>query len=108
MLDGIQAIHAYYNGDAYNAYELYLAAGMYNLAHDLAVSELAPDAILRRDLELLALLFEPLANKAVNEWNVQGKVGLTMQPPHCIGLTNKCCLNLLGIPGLRPHPHSPS
>ncbi|KAK2467500.1 hypothetical protein APHAL10511_000355 [Amanita phalloides] len=44
-----KALHALDASDAYNAYELYLSM----TAHDIAVQELAPDAIIRRDLNLL-------------------------------------------------------
>ena len=58
----------------YQAYELYLSAGLYNLAHDLAVLELAPDAVIHRDLDLLKDLFERFNGKPVDDWNVRGKV----------------------------------
>lgn len=61
-------------GDVYGAYELYLAAGMYNAAHDLAVLELAPDAVIRADLELLKSLFEQFLDHPVDDWHVRGKV----------------------------------
>lgn len=61
-------------GDVYGAYELYLSASMYNAAHDLAVRELAPDAVIREDLELLKSLFEQFRNHSVDDWHVRGKV----------------------------------
>ena len=61
-------------GDVYGAFELYLSAGMFNAAHDLAVRELAPDAVIRDDLELLKSLFEQFRDHPVDDWHVRGKV----------------------------------
>ncbi|TEB34188.1 hypothetical protein FA13DRAFT_1729669 [Coprinellus micaceus] len=72
-----KAMHALDQGDILGAYELYLSAQLWNAAHDLAVLELAPDAILRRDIELLRELFEPFdldgRRDQVNGWFVRGK-----------------------------------
>jgi len=66
------------SGNIYAAYELYLSAKSYNLAHDLAQLELAPDAIIRKDLELLRDLFKPFdadgKRDKVAGWFVRGKV----------------------------------
>lgn len=69
-----QAIYALDNGEVYEAYEFYLAAQLYNPAHDLAVLELAPDAIVRGDLVLLKDLFERFNARKVDNWNLRGKV----------------------------------
>lgn len=69
-----QATHALSNGRVFQAYELYLSAGLYNAAHDLAVLELAPDAVIHRDLELLKELFERFAGRGVDDWHARGKV----------------------------------
>ncbi|THH00872.1 hypothetical protein EW026_g1746 [Hermanssonia centrifuga] len=71
-----KAVHALASGNVYEAYELYLAAGMYNSAHELAVLELAPDAIIKDDLELLKDLFERIDGHAVDGWHVRGKAFL--------------------------------
>ncbi|RXW16183.1 hypothetical protein EST38_g9671 [Candolleomyces aberdarensis] len=73
-----KAMHARSQGDIYNAYELYLSAQLWNSAHDLAVLELAPDAILRRDVDLLRELFEPFdlegRRDKIDGWFVRGKI----------------------------------
>ena len=69
-----QAIHALDTGEMYQAYELYLTAHLYNAAHDIAVLALAPDAIIRKDLELLKNIFEPFKTKRIDNWNLRGKV----------------------------------
>ena len=58
----------------WEAYELYLAGGLFNSAHELAVLELAPDAVIRQDMELLKSLFAGIAGHAVDGWHVRGKV----------------------------------
>ncbi|KAG2008335.1 nucleoporin nup189 [Coprinopsis cinerea AmutBmut pab1-1] len=75
-----KAMYALDQGDVFKAYELYLRAQLYNSAHELAVLELAPDAILRRDLDLLRNLFEPFdlegRRDKIDGWFVRGKVFL--------------------------------
>lgn len=72
-------MYALDQGDVFRAYELYTSAGLYNLAHDLAVLELAPDAVIRRDLDLLKTLFVPFDKDGrrdkIDGWFVRGKVG---------------------------------
>ncbi|KAG5649895.1 hypothetical protein H0H81_001566, partial [Sphagnurus paluster] len=71
-----KALNALDKGEIYEAYELFLEAGLYNAAHDLAVLELAPDAIIRHDLELLKNLFVKFIGRQVDAWHVRGKVFL--------------------------------
>ncbi|KAF9234244.1 nuclear protein 96-domain-containing protein [Melanogaster broomeanus] len=56
-----KAIYAIHQGNVFDAYQLYMAAGLYQSAHDLAVVELAPEAVIQQDFELLASLFERMA-----------------------------------------------
>jgi hypothetical protein len=62
-------------GDIFNAYEHFCVAGLWNTAHDLAVLELAPDAIMRNDLMLVESLVIKFQGKSVDGWHVRGKVG---------------------------------
>ncbi|THH21138.1 hypothetical protein EW146_g347 [Bondarzewia mesenterica] len=71
-----KAIYALDNGNVYEAYQLYLQAGLYNAAHELAVLELAPEAVVRDDLELLQALFGRIAGHSVDGWHVRGKAFL--------------------------------
>ncbi|KAI0052123.1 hypothetical protein FA95DRAFT_1553794 [Auriscalpium vulgare] len=71
-----KAIYALNSGQVYEAYQLYLNAGLYNPAHELAVLELSPEAVIRDDLELVKSLFERFADHPVDGWNVRGKVFL--------------------------------
>jgi len=60
--------------EIYEAYDLYIQAKLYNHAHDLAVGELAPDAIIRGDLSLLREMFLVFVDKQVDSWHSRGKV----------------------------------
>ncbi|KAG5642363.1 hypothetical protein DXG03_002960 [Asterophora parasitica] len=71
-----KALYALDRGEIYEAYELFLSAGLYNTAHDLAVLELAPDAVIHRDYELLKSLFVKFSGDTVEGWHVRGKVFL--------------------------------
>ncbi|KII87791.1 hypothetical protein PLICRDRAFT_699296 [Plicaturopsis crispa FD-325 SS-3] len=75
-VDEAKAIHAFDNGRVYEAYELYLSARLFNQAHELAVLELAPDAVIRQDLDLLSELFAKIAGQPVNGWHIRGKAFL--------------------------------
>ncbi|KAH9848377.1 nuclear protein 96-domain-containing protein [Lenzites betulinus] len=71
-----KAVHALDGGKLYEAYDLYIAAGLYDAAHDIAVLELAPDAVIRQDLVLLHELFDVFDGRPVSGWNDRGKVFL--------------------------------
>jgi hypothetical protein len=66
------------SGHVFAAYELYISAQLYNSAHNLALLELAPDAVIRKDLELLRSLFTPFDSDGrrdkIEGWFVRGKV----------------------------------
>jgi nuclear pore complex protein Nup98-Nup96 len=76
----VKAVLAIYEGKVFDAYQLYLNAGLYQQAHDLAVVELAPEAVIRQDLDLLVSLFERIANQTVDGWHVRGKVMALLLP----------------------------
>ncbi|KAG6889187.1 hypothetical protein C0992_006104 [Termitomyces sp. T32_za158] len=71
-----KAYHALDKRDIFDAYELFLQAELYDAAHDLALVELAPDAILRQDFGLLQNLFAVFSNHPVVGWHVRGKIVL--------------------------------
>lgn len=75
-------MYEYDSGHFYAAYELYLSAACYNAAHSLAILELAPDAIIRRDWELLGRLFSPFNSTGrrdkIERWFVRGQVNLCL------------------------------
>lgn len=69
-----QATHALYLGDVYLAYELYTRARVHKMAHELAITYLAPEAVLRDDLDLLSNLFTVLDESLVEDFGVGGQV----------------------------------
>ena len=69
-----QATYAFYSGDIYHAYELYIRAKAHQMAHELAITYLAPEAVLRDELELLAKLFRSLDPTLVDDFGVGGQV----------------------------------
>ncbi|KAF9225855.1 hypothetical protein BS17DRAFT_777779 [Gyrodon lividus] len=68
-----KAIYAIQQGNVFDAYQLYMAAGLYQSAHDLAVVELAPEAVIRQDFELLASLLERMTGQSIDGWHLKGK-----------------------------------
>lgn len=63
-----------YKGNAFDAYEHFLKADEQGMAHDIAVKDLAPDAVVRGDMSLLRALFKPFNPQAVPDWSFRGKV----------------------------------
>ncbi|KAF9051437.1 nuclear protein 96-domain-containing protein [Panaeolus papilionaceus] len=79
-IDEAKAMYQLDCGNVYAAYELYLTAQLYNSAHNIALYDLAPDAIIRKDLELLRSLFAPFdldgRRDKIESWFVRGKIYL--------------------------------
>jgi len=71
-----KALYAISQGKIFEAYELYMTAGLYQSAHDLAVVELAPEAVIRQDFELLTSLFERMVSQSIDGWHLKGKAYL--------------------------------
>lgn len=69
-----QAVHAFSQNRVYDAFDLYVSAGLWNAAHDLAVLELAPDAVVREDHELLRTIFSRISGHSIDGWHLRGKV----------------------------------
>ncbi|KAF8893230.1 nuclear protein 96-domain-containing protein [Gymnopilus junonius] len=79
-VDEAKATYELDQGNIYTAYELYISAQLFNAAHNLALLDLAPDAVIRKDLGLLRNLFAPFdmvgRRDKVENWFVRGKVFL--------------------------------
>lgn len=58
----------------YEAFDLYVSSGLWNSAHELAFLELAPDAVVRQDHELLRTIFSRLSGHPIDGWFLRGKV----------------------------------
>ena len=69
-----QAIYAFSQNRVYEAFDLYTSAELWDAAHDLAVLELAPDAVVRQDHELLQTIFTRLSGHPIDGWHLRGKV----------------------------------
>ncbi|EIW78425.1 hypothetical protein CONPUDRAFT_156410 [Coniophora puteana RWD-64-598 SS2] len=68
-----KALYAIYQGQVFDAYTLYMEAGLHQAAHDLAIADLAPEAVIRHDLELLRSLFGKMESRPINGWAQRGK-----------------------------------
>ena len=81
-----QAMYTLAKGEVYEAYQLYLSARMYTPAHDLAITELAPDAIIRKDLQLLKEILDELPADHIEGWHDRGKVCFLESDFGCAGV----------------------
>lgn len=70
----MQAAYLVSQGKVYDAFQAFIAANQQQLAYELVVDKLVPDAILREDLELLRNLFSQFDPEAVDGWAMKGKV----------------------------------
>ncbi|KIJ52381.1 hypothetical protein M422DRAFT_202467 [Sphaerobolus stellatus SS14] len=75
-IEEAKAYLAQYEGRTFDAYEHFLKADQQRIAHDIAVNDLAPDAIIRGELALLRALFRPFDPQAVDDWSFRGKLFL--------------------------------
>lgn len=57
-----------------DAYRWFVQAGQHQLAHDIAVEFLAPEAVIMSDMTLLEDLFDALDPSAVSGWHEKGNV----------------------------------
>ncbi|KAL5494856.1 hypothetical protein ACEPAI_318 [Sanghuangporus weigelae] len=73
-VDEAKATYAFYSGDVYLAYELYTDAKTYQSAHELAITYLAPEAVLRDELDVLTRLFTALDSNRVSGFDVGGQL----------------------------------
>ena len=73
-VDEAKATLALYNGDIYLAYQLYASARAHRTAHELAINFLAPEAILKDDLNTLSDLFSELDASLIEDFAVGGQV----------------------------------
>jgi nuclear pore complex protein Nup98-Nup96 len=59
-----------------DAFQFYKQSGSTQTAHDIAVRDLAPDAILQEDVSYLKSMFADLQPREVQDWQLWGKVGV--------------------------------
>lgn len=73
-VDEAKATLALYHGDIYLAYQLYSSARSHRTAHELALNYLAPEAVLKEDLQMLSDLFSDLDASLIEDFAVGGQV----------------------------------
>lgn len=78
-------------GDAFGEYHALIHAESYNAAQRILISKLAPEAILREDMELLRTLCEALEGKGADGWEYGGKVGSAFCIDVKMKLINRSC-----------------
>lgn len=59
-----------------DAYRWFVRAEQHQLAHDIAVEFLAPEAVIMSDMILLEDLFDDLDPSAVSAWHERGNVSI--------------------------------
>lgn len=77
-----QAIQAKYKNNRFSEYELLIKARLYTLAHEVAVRHLAPEVVIRGDLDMLFNLFSPFQDQYPEEglqdqlpgWSTGGQI----------------------------------
>ena len=73
-IDEAKATLSLYHGDVYLAYQLYASARAHRTAHELAINFLAPEAVLKDDLQTLSDLFSDLDASLIEDFAVGGQV----------------------------------
>lgn len=76
-IDEAKATMALYHGDVYLAYQLYASARTHRTAHELAINFLAPEAVLKDDLQALSDLFSELDAGLIEDFTVGGQVSFS-------------------------------
>ncbi|KAG8851380.1 hypothetical protein FRB96_009215 [Tulasnella sp. 330] len=74
-------IRARYDNNLMDAYRWFVQAEQHQLAHDIAVEFLAPEAVIMSDMILLEDLFNALDPSAVSGWHERGN--LFLEYAHC-------------------------
>ncbi|KAM0789748.1 hypothetical protein ACM66B_006603 [Microbotryomycetes sp. NB124-2] len=63
-----QSTYEHYNDNVFAEYKLLVMAQEWSKAHEIAVVELVPEAIVRGDLKLVKRLLEPFNSRRVADW----------------------------------------
>lgn len=70
----LQGIRARYDNDVFQAYQCFLEGGQQQLAHTIALNELAPEVVIRGDTEVLKSLFGNFTPSDISGWHDTGNV----------------------------------
>lgn len=69
-----KALRARYEQQPYMESKAWLLAGAQNKAHQITITRLAPDAVLREDYRLLERLFDSMDADEIEEWHSGGQI----------------------------------
>ncbi|QRV91192.1 nucleoporin [Ceratobasidium sp. AG-Ba] len=71
-----KAVLLQYSNQSYRAFECFVAAGQVKPAYDMAMRDLAPEAAIRNDFDLLTALFTDKGFDGLDDWTFRGKLYL--------------------------------
>ncbi|QRW18833.1 nucleoporin [Rhizoctonia solani] len=75
-IEEAKAIISQYTNQSYQAFEFFVAAGQVKPAYDMALRDLAPEAAIRNDFDLLISLFADKGFESLDDWTFRGQLYL--------------------------------
>ncbi|KAJ1311780.1 hypothetical protein OPQ81_010246 [Rhizoctonia solani] len=75
-IEEAKAIISQYINQSYQAFEFFVAAGQVKPAYDMALRDLAPEAAIRNDFDLLTSLFTDKGFENLDDWTFRGQLYL--------------------------------
>ncbi|CAE7229687.1 unnamed protein product [Rhizoctonia solani] len=75
-IEEAKAVISQYTNQSYQAFEFFVAAGQVKPAYDMALRDLAPEAAIRNDFDLLTSLFTEKGFEGLDDWTFRGQLYL--------------------------------
>ncbi|CAE6530170.1 unnamed protein product [Rhizoctonia solani] len=75
-IEEAKAVISQYTNQSYQAFEFFVAAGQAKPAYDMALRDLAPEAAIRNDFDLLTSLFTDKGFESLDDWTFRGQLYL--------------------------------
>ncbi|KEP54149.1 nucleoporin [Rhizoctonia solani 123E] len=75
-IEEAKAVISQYTNQSYQAFEYFVAAGQAKPAYDMALRDLAPEAAIRNDFDLLTSLFTDKGFEGLDDWTFRGQLYL--------------------------------
>ncbi|CAE6383898.1 unnamed protein product [Rhizoctonia solani] len=75
-IEEAKAVISQYTNQSYQAFEFFVAAGQVKPAYDMALRDLAPEAAIRNDFNLLGSLFMDKGFEGLDDWTFRGQLYL--------------------------------
>ncbi|KAG8759967.1 hypothetical protein FRC11_001141, partial [Ceratobasidium sp. 423] len=75
-IEEAKAVISQYTNQSYQAFEFFVAAGQAKPAYDMALRDLAPEAAIRNDFDLLTSLFTDKGFETLDDWTFRGQLYL--------------------------------